>query len=94
VFLKTIKRLTISQLNYIYKEQTNHNELSTGLFQKEGLITDKLEIILNNEINISRIGLPALLVSFLKEELKALSVNEAVFFYSFKDWAISFKLHQ
>ncbi|WP_255485170.1 TOTE conflict system archaeo-eukaryotic primase domain-containing protein [Mucilaginibacter sp. X5P1] len=68
-FLKTINRITISQLNYIYKEQTNYDELSAGLFQKEQPITGKLEIILNNEIHINRIGLPASLVSFLKEEL-------------------------
>jgi len=68
-FLKTIKRITINQLNYIYKEQTDHHELSTGLFQKEQPIDGKLAIVLNSEIHISRIGLPALLVGFLKEEL-------------------------
>jgi len=68
-FLKTIKRITINQLNYIYKEQTDYDELSTGLFQKEQPIAGKLAIVLNNEIHISRIGLPALLVGFLKEEL-------------------------
>jgi superfamily II DNA or RNA helicase len=68
-FLKTINRITISQLNYIYKEQTAHDELSTGLFQKEQSIAGKLAIVLNNEIHISRIGLPASVVGFLKEEL-------------------------
>ncbi len=68
-FLKTIKRIQISQLNYIYKEQTDHYELSTGLFKKEQPVAGKLAIVLNNEIQISRIGLPASLVGFLKEEL-------------------------
>lgn len=68
-FLKTINRISISQLNYIYKEQTGHDELSTGLFQKEQPIAGKVTIILNNEIHISRIGLPASLIVFLKEEL-------------------------
>jgi superfamily II DNA or RNA helicase len=68
-FLKTINRITISQLNYIYKEQTNQDELSTGLFQKEQPITGKLAIVLRNEIHLSRIGLPVSLVAFLKEEL-------------------------
>jgi superfamily II DNA or RNA helicase len=68
-FLKAINRITISQLNYIYKEQTNEDELSTGLFQKEQTITGKLAIVLNNEIHIKRIGLPASLFVFLKEEL-------------------------
>ncbi|MDN5289651.1 MAG: Type restriction protein res subunit [Mucilaginibacter sp.] len=68
-FLKTINRITISQLNYIYKEQIDQDELSTGLFQKEQPATGKLAIVLNNEIHISRIGLLASLVGFLKEEL-------------------------
>jgi len=68
-FLKTISRVAIGQLNNIYKEQTNQDELSTGLFQKEQPITGKIAIVLNNEIHISRIGLSASLVGFLKEEL-------------------------
>jgi superfamily II DNA or RNA helicase len=68
-FLKTIKRIQISQLNYIYQEQTDQDELSTGLFKKEQPVAGKLAIVLNNEIHISRIGLPASLVGFLKEEL-------------------------
>ncbi|MDB5089289.1 MAG: Type restriction protein res subunit [Mucilaginibacter sp.] len=69
VFLKTINRITISQLNYIYKEQTYQGELSTGLFYKEQPMAGKLAIVLNNVIHISRVGLPASLVGFLKEEL-------------------------
>ena len=69
LFLKTINRMPISQLNYIYKEQTHHDELSTGLFQKEQPVIGKLAIVLNNEIHISRIGLPTSFISFLKEEL-------------------------
>ena len=68
-FLKTINRIAISQLNYIYKEQNNQDEPSTGLFQKEQSITGKITIVLNNEIHISRKGLSASLVAFLKEEL-------------------------
>lgn len=68
-FLKTINRITTSQLNYIYKEQTNQDKISTGLFQNEQPITGKLAIVLSNEIHISRISLPASLVAFLKEEL-------------------------
>jgi hypothetical protein len=69
VFLKTINRVSINQLNYIYKELTDSEELSIGLFQKEHPIAGKLAIVLNNEIHISRTGLPAALVAFLKEEL-------------------------
>ena len=69
VFLKTINRIAISQLNHIYKEQANHDELSTGLFQKEQSTTGKITIVLNSEIHISRIELPVSLVAFLKEEL-------------------------
>lgn len=74
-FIKAINRITISQLNYIYKEQANQDEPSTGLFQKEQHITGKVTIVLNNEIHISRMGLPASLVVFLKEEL-TLANNE------------------
>jgi hypothetical protein len=56
-FLKTIEGIEISQLNYIYKEQTDQDELSTGLFQKEQFPVGALAIVLNNEIHISRIGL-------------------------------------
>ncbi|QKJ33086.1 DEAD/DEAH box helicase family protein [Mucilaginibacter mali] len=68
-FLKTIKRITISQLNSIYKDQTHQDEISTGLFQKEHPITGKLSIVLRNEIHIGRAGLPVALIAFLKEEL-------------------------
>lgn len=68
-FLKTINRIAISQLNYIYKEQTNQDELFTGLFQKEQPMACKLAIVLNSLIHISRAGLPASLVAFLKDEL-------------------------
>ncbi|MBB6129554.1 DEAD/DEAH box helicase [Mucilaginibacter lappiensis] len=67
-FLKTISRVTVSHLNYIYKEQINQEEFLTGLFQKDP-IEGKLTIVLNSEIHISRIGLPTPLVAFLKEEL-------------------------
>lgn len=69
LFLKTIKRIPISQLNSVYKEQSGIDDLSTGLFQKEGALTGKVTIILNSEIHINRSGLPASLIVFLKEEL-------------------------
>jgi superfamily II DNA or RNA helicase len=69
VFLKTISRIPISHLNFIYKEQTKHDDLLTGLFQKEQPVAGKLSIVLDSQIHISRIGLPASLVGFLKEEL-------------------------
>ena len=69
VFLKTIKRVSISHLNYIYKDQNKQDEPLTGLFQKEPEIEGKLQITLNNQIRINRNGLPAALIAFLKEEL-------------------------
>ena len=68
-FLKTIIRVPINQLNYIYKEHTNKEEITTGLFQKEQTTTGKLTIVLNSEIRINRAALPASLIAFLKEEL-------------------------
>lgn len=68
-FINTINKITINHLNYIYKEQNNQDELLTGLFQKEQTIAGKLTIVLNNEIHINRSGIPASLITFLKEEL-------------------------
>lgn len=68
-FLKTIIRVSINQLNYIYKEHIDKDEISIGLFQREQTTTEKLTIVLNNEIHISRTALPASLIAFLKEEL-------------------------
>lgn len=68
-FLQTINGVPISQLNNIYKAQTKQDAPSTGLFQKEPNVSGKLAIVLNNEIQISRTGLPASLIAFLKEEL-------------------------
>jgi len=68
-FLKTVIRITTSQLNHIYNEQSGQDEPSTGLFQKAPTVPGKLAIILNSQIQISREGLPAALIAFLKEEL-------------------------
>ncbi len=68
-FLKTVTRITTSQLNHIYNEQSGQDEPSTGLFQKAPTVPGKLAIILNSQIQISRTGLPAALIAFLKDEL-------------------------
>jgi len=68
-FLQTINRSTTIQLNDIYKEPSIQDAPLTGLFQNEQTISGKLNIILNNEIHISRASLPASLIAFLKEEL-------------------------
>jgi superfamily II DNA or RNA helicase len=69
VFLQTINRVSINHLNNIYKAQTEQDIPSTGLFQRESPTSGKLNIILNNQIQISRTSLPAPLIAFLKEEL-------------------------
>jgi hypothetical protein len=68
-FLKTVIRVSISHLNHIYKEHTDKDEVSTGLFHREETTAGKLTIVLNNEIHISRSALPPSLIGFLKEEL-------------------------
>ena len=68
-FLKTVIRVSISHLNHIYKEHTDKDEISTGLFHREEITAGKLTIVLNNEIHISRAALPPSLIAFLKEEL-------------------------
>ena len=68
-FLKTVIRVSISHLNHIYKEHTDKDEISTGLFRREETTAEHLTIVLNNEIHISRKALPPSLIAFLKEEL-------------------------
>jgi superfamily II DNA or RNA helicase len=68
-FLQTINRSNTIQLNDIYKEPNIQDAPLTGLFQNEQTISGELNIILNNEIHISRASLPASLIAFLKEEL-------------------------
>lgn len=68
-FLKTVTKITTSQLNYIYNEQSGQDEPSIGLFQKAPTVPGKLAIILNSQIQITRTGLPAALIAFLKDEL-------------------------
>jgi superfamily II DNA or RNA helicase len=68
-FLKTIIRISTSQLNHIYKEENQQDEPSTGLFTKAPAVPGKLTIKLSNVIQISRTDLPPALIAFLKEEL-------------------------
>ena len=69
LFLETINRVTVNHLNRIYKEHTEQDAPSTGLFRKEEVKPGKLSILLNNEIHVSRVGLPGSLIAFIKEEL-------------------------
>lgn len=63
-FLKSIKRISISELDQLYQLLTT---TSNSTFQK---ISDgKLMIRLNNEVKISRDGMTKPLINFLKEEL-------------------------
>lgn len=68
-FLESIKRVKISHLSNLYKDLAGEAVVSDGLFQQVQNISGKVIISLNNEIRISRINLPASLISFLKEEL-------------------------
>ena len=63
-FLEDIQRNTIAQLDALYEDLPN----STIVVSPE-ISTDKLTIILDNEVRISRHKMPMLLVNFLKEEL-------------------------
>lgn len=63
-FLKSIKRISISELDQLYQSLTT---TSNSTFQKIG--EGKLMIALSNEVKISREGMTAPLTNFLKEEL-------------------------
>ncbi|WP_228085129.1 DEAD/DEAH box helicase [Mucilaginibacter sp. JRF] len=68
IFLKTINKVSVDHLNNVYKEQTEPDIPTVGLFQKEP-VPGKLNIVLRNDISIGRIALPASLIAFLKDEL-------------------------
>lgn len=63
-FLKTIKRISISELDQLFQ---SHTTTSNSTFQKVG--DGKLMVALNNEVKISREGMTTSLINFLKEEL-------------------------
>lgn len=63
-FLKNIERISISELENLYQSVTT---TSNSVFQKVG--EGKLMIALNNVVKISREGMTAPLINFLKEEL-------------------------
>lgn len=68
-FLREIKCIGKTQLDLIYREQTNQEQPLTGLFQRDNKHQGKLLIRLGSEIKISREGIPPSLIGFLKEEL-------------------------
>lgn len=63
-FLKSIRRISITELDNLYQSLTT---TSNSTFQKVG--EGKLMIALNNEVKISREGMTTPLINFLKEEL-------------------------
>ncbi len=66
-FLKQIKKVSIAKLNDLY-EGFNADESSIGK-QKSGSLKKQLTITVAEQICISKINLPRVLVNFLREEL-------------------------
>jgi superfamily II DNA or RNA helicase len=63
-FLKNIKRVSTNYLDKVY------DGLKSGAESDSRIVTNgKLIISLNNNVKLSRIGLPSMLIHFLKEEL-------------------------
>jgi superfamily II DNA or RNA helicase len=63
-FLKSIKRISVSELDQLYQSLTT---TSSSIFQNVG--DGKLRIALNNDVKISREGMTTPLINYLKEEL-------------------------
>lgn len=63
-FLKSIKRIPVSELDQHYQSL---NATSNSIFQNRS--DRKLKIVLNNEVHVSRDGMTTPLINFLKEEL-------------------------
>ncbi len=68
-FLKTICRISIQQLETLYRQCSPDQQYDTGLFQKIASVPGKLSIRLDHEIHLERSGITPSLISFLKEEL-------------------------
>ena len=68
-FIKKIKKVPVNQLDKLYGQLTENKQDTSRFLGKEENTNGKLTIRLNNNIQISRIGLNSSLVGFLKEEL-------------------------
>lgn len=64
-FLKTIQRVSVAKLDSLHK--LLQNSLKDSLSDAVPLGTSKISIRLDNEVRISRTGLPVQLVNYLKE---------------------------
>lgn len=69
-FLQTIKKNSLPQLDKLYQEISNSR---TQIVQKSG--ADTLAIYLNHQVKLSREGMTAALINFLKEELNFASTE-------------------
>lgn len=63
-FLKDIKRIAISELDKLYQELSSS---SAPVVNKHA--SGQLQISLDNDVRLSRAGLPIVLISFLREEV-------------------------
>jgi len=74
-FLKNIKRISLQDLDKLYNQiEINTNQIPVKV-QSEQNASGKLFIRLNNSVRISRMHLPILLISFLKDEFNFLNTE-------------------
>ncbi|HEY3390139.1 MAG TPA: DEAD/DEAH box helicase family protein [Prolixibacteraceae bacterium] len=74
-FLKTIERISVQDLDKLYNQiEINTNQVLVKV-QSEQNSSGKLLIRLNNSVQISRMHLPILLISFLKDEFNFLNTE-------------------
>lgn len=74
-FLQNIQRVKVSTLEHIY--ESIHTIKSTQDVQNASFSSKKVTITLENEVQISRAGIPLMLINFLKEEFNI--ANSAFF---------------
>ena len=65
-FLTTIRKVSNEKLEALYRSLQNTSTASAPI--STPMLPGKISIVLDNEVRISRTGLPMLLVNFLKEE--------------------------
>lgn len=69
-FLHEIERLSAEQLNTLYAKVSTKQYIPANAGEAK-----KLALILNNQLHVSRLGLPINLINFLKEELNFLNTE-------------------
>jgi len=77
-FIRNIKRVAVKELDKLYSQITPTSIHAPVQIQNGQFTSDKLLIRLNNSVQISRLNLPVILISFLKDELNFVNTEYVI----------------